>query len=177
MRVGDQMGAMRCDAEGAAHDQRRRRFYLVSAPPPDYPDYPDYPSLGYGPPAYPPAGYPGYPPPGYGRPANYPPPGYGSYPPSAYPPASGYAVPPRYSSAPPNRFGTLTPGIIPLRPLNVSDIFNGAAAYIRTNAKATLGLTAIVVVSYANHHVDRRRRTLGCCQPITNSPARRPDRG
>ncbi|MFZ0905513.1 MAG: hypothetical protein WAN71_16895 [Mycobacterium sp.] len=121
----------------------------MSAPPPDYPDYldyPDYPSLGYGPPAYPPAGYPGYPPPGYGRPANYPPPGYGSYPPSAYPPASGYAVPPRYSSAPPNRFGTLTPGIIPLRPLNVGDIFNGAAAYIRTNAKATLGLTAIVVV-------------------------------
>jgi hypothetical protein len=34
-----------------------------------------------------------------------------------------------------------------LRPLSLSDIFNGAAAYIRTNIKATLGLTAIVVVS------------------------------
>jgi hypothetical protein len=31
--------------------------------------------------------------------------------------------------------------------LSISDIFNGAAAYIRTTAKATLGLTAIVVVS------------------------------
>jgi hypothetical protein len=34
-----------------------------------------------------------------------------------------------------------------LRPLSLSDIFNGAAAYIRTNVKATLGLTAIIVVS------------------------------
>lgn len=33
-----------------------------------------------------------------------------------------------------------------MRPLSISDIFNGAAAYIRTNVKATLGLTAIVVV-------------------------------
>jgi hypothetical protein len=31
--------------------------------------------------------------------------------------------------------------------LSISDIFNGAAAYIRTNPKATLGLTAIIVVS------------------------------
>jgi hypothetical protein len=31
--------------------------------------------------------------------------------------------------------------------LSLSDIFNGAAAYIRTNIRATLGLTAIVVVS------------------------------
>jgi hypothetical protein len=31
--------------------------------------------------------------------------------------------------------------------LSISDIFNGAAAYIRTNVKATLGLTAIVVVT------------------------------
>jgi hypothetical protein len=34
-----------------------------------------------------------------------------------------------------------------LRPLSIGDIFNGAAAYIRTNAKATLGLTTIIVVS------------------------------
>jgi hypothetical protein len=40
----------------------------------------------------------------------------------------------------------LAPGIIPLRPLGLSDIFNGAAVYIRANRKATLGLTAIVVV-------------------------------
>jgi hypothetical protein len=33
-----------------------------------------------------------------------------------------------------------------LRPLGLSDIFNGAVAYIRANPKATLGLTTIVVV-------------------------------
>lgn len=38
------------------------------------------------------------------------------------------------------------PGIIPLRPLSLSDIFNGAVGYIRANPKATLGLTTVVVV-------------------------------
>ncbi|HTQ21564.1 hypothetical protein, partial [Mycobacterium sp.] len=38
------------------------------------------------------------------------------------------------------------PGIIPLRPLGLSDIFNGAVGYIRANPKATLGLTAAVVL-------------------------------
>jgi hypothetical protein len=150
-----------------AHD-RRRQLHLVSAPPPDYPDYPDqdYPPLGYRPPAYPQPGYPswGYPPPGY---SPYPPPGYGPYPPPVYgsypppgypppshpapppgyPPAPGYAFPSGYGRPPLQAFGTLKPGIIPLRPLSLSDIFNGAAAYIRTNIRATLGLTAIVVVS------------------------------
>jgi len=120
----------------------------VSAPPPDYPEYPEwgYPPLGYRPPAYPPPGYrpmpyppPRSPAPGYPGPfPNYPP-GYASYPPS-YAPRPGYGVPP-----PPAR-GTLAPGIIPLRPLGLSDIFNGAAVYIRANRKATLGLTAVVVV-------------------------------
>jgi hypothetical protein len=34
-----------------------------------------------------------------------------------------------------------------LRPLSLSDIFNGAVSYIRANPKATLGLTTIVVVA------------------------------
>ena len=34
-----------------------------------------------------------------------------------------------------------------MRPLSLTDIFNGAASYIRANTKATLGLTAIVVVT------------------------------
>jgi hypothetical protein len=38
------------------------------------------------------------------------------------------------------------PGVIPLRPLSLSDIFNGAVGYVRANPKATLGLTTIVVV-------------------------------
>ena len=93
-----------------------------------------YPPPGYGPPAYPPpAAYPppGYPGPGYAYP-------YPSYP--QYPPQPGYGVP-----RPPVR-PTFAPGIIPLRPLSLSDIFNGAAVYIRANPKATLGLTAVIVV-------------------------------
>jgi hypothetical protein len=38
------------------------------------------------------------------------------------------------------------PGVIPLRPLSLSDIFNASVSYIRTNPKATLGMTTIVVV-------------------------------
>jgi hypothetical protein len=51
----------------------------------------------------------------------------------------GYAPPARLAPA-------LKPGVIPLRPLTLSDIFNGAVAYIRANPKATLGLTTVVVV-------------------------------
>ncbi|MCW2690434.1 MAG: hypothetical protein JWR37_5324 [Mycobacterium sp.] len=93
------------------------------APPPGYGGYPPpgYPPPGYQ--AYPPRGYQGYPPPGY-PPPGYPPPGYRPYPPPA-----------------------LKPGVIPLRPLTLSVIFNGAVAYIRANPKATLGLTTIVVVA------------------------------
>lgn len=86
-------------------------------PPPPGPPYP-----GYAPPGYPPPGH--YPPQGYyGPPGHYPPPGYGGWP------------------------SVLKPGVIPLRPLSLSDIFNGAVAYIRSNPKATLGLTTIVVVA------------------------------
>jgi hypothetical protein len=94
-------------------------------PPPGYPP-PGYPPPGYAPPGYPP---PGYPPPGF-APPGYPPPGYGpqGYPPVGYPPPA------------------LKPGVIPLRPLSLSDIFNGAFGYVRMNPKATLGLTTIVVV-------------------------------
>lgn len=77
-----------------------------------------------------------YPPPPYGQ---YPPSGYQGYPPPGYPPP-GYAAPPPVPPA-------LKPGVIPLRPLTLSDIFNGAVAYIRANPKATLGLTAIVVIT------------------------------
>lgn len=102
-------------------------FGPVGPPPPGYPQiYPGYP---------PPPDYPqqGYPPPGYG-PQGYPPPGYAQqgYPQQGYPPPG---FPP-----------ALKPGVIPLRPLSLSDIFNGAVSYIRMNPKATLGLTTVVVV-------------------------------
>jgi hypothetical protein len=105
---------------------------------------PGYRPPGDPPPAYPPLGYPGYPPPGYPPPGYpppyqpYPPPGYQGYPPPGYPPP-GYSGPPLVPPA-------LKPGVIPLRPLTLSDIFNGAVAYIRANPKATLGLTTVVVV-------------------------------
>ncbi|OBF89914.1 hypothetical protein A5790_18105 [Mycobacterium sp. 852002-51152_SCH6134967] len=105
---------------------------FAGPPPPGYPP-PSYPPPGYPPPGYPP---PGYPPPGYAPPPGYGPAGYG--PPPAYGPGYGH---PGYG--PP----ALKPGVIPLRPLTLSDIFNGAVAYIRANPKATLGLTTIVVVA------------------------------
>lgn len=37
--------------------------------------------------------------------------------------------------------------VIPLRPLSLIDIFNGAVAYVRTNPKATLGLATVVVLA------------------------------
>ncbi len=90
---------------------------------------PGYPTPAYPPPGYvPPGPPPGYPPPGY-PPPGYPPPGYQF----GYP---GYPLQPM----------PLQPGVIPLRPLTLGDIFNGAIRYIRANPKATLGLTTIVVV-------------------------------
>src|ERR1700682_3027818 len=127
----DRMVAMSNDA-GA--------FGPPSTPPPRYPP-PGYPPPGYQ--GYPPPGYQGYPPPGYQGypPPGYPPPGYQGYPPPGYPPP-GYPPP---GSPPPPVPPALKPGVIPLRPLTLSDIFNGAVAYIRANPKATLGLTTIVV--------------------------------
>jgi hypothetical protein len=99
------------------------------------------PPPGYPPPGYPPSGYPrpGYPPPGY-PPPWYPPPGY---PPPGHPPPGWQ----QYAGYPPPLPPALKPGVIPLRPLTLSDIFNGAVAYIRANPKATLGLTTIVVIT------------------------------
>ncbi|MBG0813312.1 glycerophosphoryl diester phosphodiesterase membrane domain-containing protein [Planomonospora sp. ID82291] len=41
----------------------------------------------------------------------------------------------------------LKPGVIPLRPLTLGDIYNGAVQFIRDNPKATLGLSAAVAVA------------------------------
>ncbi|WP_454792624.1 hypothetical protein [Mycolicibacterium lutetiense] len=40
-----------------------------------------------------------------------------------------------------------TGNVIPLRPMSLTDIFNGAVAYVRTNPKATLGLATVVVLA------------------------------
>lgn len=82
--------------------------------------------------------YQGYPPQGYPQQPYYPAPGY--------PPQQGYHPPPGYGYYPPPAPPALKPGVVPLRPLTLSDIFNGAVAYIRLNPKASLGMTAIVIV-------------------------------
>jgi hypothetical protein len=119
----DRMGHMSSDAGGPDA--------AASAPPTDpLPAYAQAPPRYQPPPSDPPPsgyyaspGYPGYPPPGYWP-----------------PPAGPYGHPPMGPA------GALKPGIIPLRPLSLSDIFNASVSYIRTNPKAALGLTTIVVV-------------------------------
>jgi len=72
-----------------------------------------------------------------------PPPGWG--------PPHGYGPPPGWG--PPVR-----PGIIPLRPLTLSDIFQGALGYVRSSPGATLGLATIVVTAV---HIVTMVATLG----------------
>jgi hypothetical protein len=118
-----------------------------------YPPYPQSgpPGSGYGPPAEPDYGQPGYGQPGYGQPG-YGQPGYGQ---------PGYGQPgygqPGYGQGGygqggygPGGYGRPAPkpGLIPLRPLAVSDILNGAFSSIRQNPSATLGLSAILLTIY-----------------------------
>jgi hypothetical protein len=105
-------------------------------PPPPYGQPP-----GYGQP--PPPGQPGY-----GQPPQYGQGGYGQQPGYGQPP--GYGGPPQY---PPygNQQGGWNapfapqPGGVPLRPLALGDILNGAVNCIRRNPVATIGLAAIVL--------------------------------
>ena len=90
------------------------------APPP-----PQQPPPGYAPP--PPPGYAPPPPPGYAPP---PPPGYAPPPPPGY----GYG----YQGQAPK------PGIIPLRPMGVGEILDGAVTVIRQNWKVMVGLALAV---------------------------------
>ncbi len=88
------------------------------------------PQYGYGQPpgSQSGSGQPPGSPPGYSQPPGSPP-GYGP------PPGGGWA--PHASSAP-------KPGTIPLRPIGVGEILDGAFSSIRQNPKATLGLSAIL---------------------------------
>jgi hypothetical protein len=99
------------------------------APPPTYGTPPPVP------PAYgtPPPGY-GAPPPAYG-PA---PPAYGAQPPyPAYPPGYGWAA------------AMAKPGVIPLRPLGIGEILDGALSTVRSNWKVLLGSAALIVGVYS----------------------------
>jgi hypothetical protein len=114
--------------------------------PPSWPapsgDQPD--QSGYGtPPPPPPLGGPppyGAPPP-YGPPPGWGAPQYGGPQYGAPPPGYGY---PGYQGYQPYAAVAAKPGIIPLRPLAVGEILDGAFTTIRRHPKATLGLSAIV---------------------------------
>jgi hypothetical protein len=80
------------------------------------------PGTGYGQPGYGQQPGAGYGPPGYGQP------GYSS-------PPGGWAAPPQAPK----------PGVIPLRPIGVGEILDGAFTSIRRNPKATLGIAAVVL--------------------------------
>lgn len=137
---------------------------------PDQPEQPDQggPAPGHGAPPPVPPGYgapppppvpPGYgqppPPPGYGAPPSPPPPGYGQPQdqpgwgaPTAPPPgAAGWGTPP-----PPPQWGGLPgqsmrpkPGIIPLRPITLGEMYDGAFQAMRGNPKTMVGISAVVI--------------------------------
>ncbi len=95
----------------------------------------------YGQPGYPPYGQPGYGQPGYRQPG-YGQPGYGQ--PGYGQPGPGlprYGQPGGWTDAP-------APGGIPLRPLGLGDILNGAVTSARRNPAATFGLAAVVMTIY-----------------------------
>ena len=87
--------------------------------------------------------------PAYGTQAPPPPPHTGERPPPQYgaygpvPPAGPPQGQPRYNG-PQFRPMAPKPGVVPLRPLTLGDIFGGAFATIRGNPAATLGLALIV---------------------------------
>lgn len=105
-----------------------------------------YPVPGYVAPGAPPAGYPPQQPmgPGYYAPTpgySAPPPGY----PAGYPQGNGYPAYPQahYGWGAPS---APQPGSVPLRPLNIGDLYNGAFAAVKANPGVMIGITAVVVV-------------------------------
>ena len=93
---------------------------------------------GIPPPGAPPPPDDSWPPPGHGAGPPPPPPGYGAGPPPPPPAWGGYGGPASYPGAAPR------PGVVPLRPLGLGDIFDGAIKTIRANPQATLGLGFLV---------------------------------
>jgi hypothetical protein len=90
-----------------------------------------------------PGGYP--PPPGYGAPGGYGhQPGYGQQPGYGAPGGYGYGPRPPYPPWPGQQQAP-KPGVIPLRPLGVGEILDGAFTSIRRNPRATLGIAAVLL--------------------------------
>ncbi len=84
---------------------------------------------------------------------NQPPPGAaagpppGAHPPPGWPPAGAGTSAQPQAGAPLGR-PLHKPGTVPLRPLTLSDFFDGAFATIRRNPKATIGVGALVTTAF-----------------------------
>jgi hypothetical protein len=111
--------------EGGAGDQDRDQGQGEPRQPWFPPGSQAPPGTGYGAPPGTGYGQPGYGQPGYGQPPG---PGYSA-------PYGGWAPPPQAPK----------PGVIPLRPVAVGEILDGAFTSIRRNPKATLGIAAVVL--------------------------------
>ena len=102
-----------------------------------------------------------YPPPGTpeGTPSASPPPPGGQPPPYGQPGAAPYGQPgqpggtyppyPPYAAGPPVLGPPVhQPGVVPLRPLMLGDIFGGALQTVRRNPKATVGMALVVTFAF-----------------------------
>lgn len=90
------------------------------------------------------SGHESYPPPG----GSFPPPGGPpppQQPPSSYPAYPAYPVQPGLPGPPPGMLGAAhKPGAIPLRPLSLGDLYDGAFRIVRYNPRATVGIAVLV---------------------------------
>ncbi|WP_370249412.1 hypothetical protein [Nocardioides sp.] len=81
-----------------------------------------------------------------GPPATGPTPAPGWGPPPAYPTAAAYPSTPAAPAYPGPPVALHKPGAIPLRPLTLGDIYNGAFRTIRANPRATVGAAVLMSV-------------------------------
>lgn len=111
---------------------------------PDQPGQP--PEVPPVPPGWSPVQPPASPPPGSaGPPGQSPPPAPGQ--PGGWTQAPGWGQAPGWSSAPTAWAPPPKPGVIPLRPLGVGEILDGAISSIRRDPKVMLGVSALVVIA------------------------------
>ena len=132
---------------------------------------------GYGQPSPPPYGQPGYGQPQYGQPSpppygqpqygqpQYGQPGYGQ-PSYGQPPGAplGYGPPAGYRAAPVQR------GIVPLRPLGLGEIYDGAFRSVRSNPRVMFGVSAVVVTVAVLFQTILQWYTFGSLGELMSAP-------
>jgi len=139
-------------------------------------------SDGHGPTSERPPGWAAEQPPPYGAPPASPwtapgsepqtppegPPQFATPPPGGPPGPGGPYGPQGYGYGPPPP--ALRPGIIPLRPLGLGDIFDGTIKLIRSNPKAVLGLSAIAALLASIPLAIGQGVWLGSMAPLLATP-------